>query len=186
MARKFLSFFLVLFSFVLVSCGVSKQVDENTLSVKFWDYVLNLDKKFYVGSVKNLDSKDIKVLYVYKKKWAKNNFSDSLIIWTYVWKYPADKKEFFSIILDKLKREIAWVSILDSWEKKIWDSILYYVKYKVNDNIFGWDSENIYYGLQAYLLDDKNKTVYVISYLSLEEDSINDIFSKIENLEINK
>jgi len=183
MYKKLFSFFLIFFSFFLISCWWNEDVSNN-LNIKIWNYSLILDNDFFVAN-SNLDSNDIDILYSYRKRW-NNNFSDSLIIWEYKWKYPKDEKEFFSIMLDKIKREIAWVSIISNWKVDInWDS-LYYIKYKVNDNIFWWDNENIYYWLQAYLFDKNDKIVYIISYLSLEEDAVNDIFDSIKNLEVNK
>ena len=93
---------------------------------------------------------------------------------------------FFSSILDKIKKDIAWINILDNWNFKLDNTTIYYVKYKVDDNLFDDSKENIYYGFQVYILDKLDKKIYIVSYISLEENYLNDIFDYIKNLKINK
>jgi len=182
MLKKILIYVLLFFSIFLASCGSNKQVDDK-IDVKFWNYVLEIPHNYLLSTAK-VEEKDIDVLYAYKAKT--KNFYSSLFIGKYNWPYPKDEKVFFDSILDKLRKNLIWVEILDTGDFKVDENKLYYVKYKVNDNLFWWKDENVYYWFQSYILDKQDKIVYIISYLSLEEDELNNIFDSVKNLKVNK
>ena len=138
----------------------------------------------YPTTKKDLNLKKFTVLSSYRYKKVNKWFSPSLIILRYDGDYPADKKEFFSVIVDKFKREIVWSTILENGQMDIAWKNVYYFKYKVSDNMFDDASLNTYYWLQFYIFDKPN--VYVISYVWLEQSKLNDIFEIVKNLNYKK
>jgi len=184
MVKRITIIILILLSSFLSSCGNSSDWN-NSISIKFWNYIFSIPNDYHLSVVDNKYN-DYNLLYSYRKNKSVESFASSLIIASYLKSFPKDKNEFFSIMLDKLKKWITWLSITDKWHFSKTDSDIYYTIYKVNENLFEWDNRNIYYWIQVYLLDQKNKKVYLISYISLEEDEVNNIFDNIQNLEVNK
>jgi len=182
---KKISLLILLFlSLFLVSCW-KKQKQDNAV-VKFSNYTMDLPKDFmiYPSTKKDLNLKKFTVLSSYRYKKVSKWFAPSLIILRYDWKFPKDKKEFFSLLIDKFKREIVWSEILENGNLDIDWKTAYYFKYKVSDNMFDDTSLNTYYGIQFYLFDNPN--IYLISYVGIEENSLNDIFGLLKNLNYKK
>ena len=184
MLKKFLILIILFLSFFLVSCW--KKKNKEVFDVKFWNYVLQLDKDFYLVNIKNT-YKDINIIYAYKWKPSNkhNNFAPSLLIWEYTKYYSKNSDKFFTTMIDKLNKFIVWTTIIDKWEFKVWKNKAYYIKYKVDDNIFWEKWQNIYYWLQVYIIDNMDKKIYIISYVTLEKDKIDNIFNNIKNLKVN-
>jgi len=180
--RKIFLYLVMLLS--LTACWW-KQVQSFKL-VSFWQFSFNISDKFsQVNNKKTI--KDFKILYTYNAKdlikW--NDSESSLVILKYIGDYPKDKKEFFSIVSNKFKREIPGTKIIEKSKFKKNDDTIYYFTYKVYDNLFTKKEEKAdHYGLQAYVFS-KDK-LYVISYVSSSTETIKIMLDNIEDLHVNK
>jgi len=180
--KKIFLYLVILLS--LTACWW-KQVQSFKL-VSFWQFSFNISDKFLqVNNKKTI--KDFKILYTYNAKdlveWDSSN--SSLVLLKYIGNYQKDKKEFFSIVSDKFKREIPGIEILEKSKFEKDNNIIYYFTYRVYDNLFANEKTKAdYYGLQAYIFS-KNK-LYVISYVSSSKKTIKIILDDIKNLNTNK
>lgn len=179
------NFFLYLILLLTLTACWWKQVQDNKV-LSFWQFYIYISHKFkQIDSKKTL--KDFEILYSYAAKdlieqeYSKN----SLLILKYSEHYPNNKKEFFNIVSDKFRREIPGTKIIKK-AKIVKDNIpIYYFTYKVYDNLFYKENEKAdYYGIQAYIFT--NDKIYLISYTSSSQKTLNIILNSIEDLHINK
>ncbi len=171
------TFFLFIVIFI-AGCWTKNYNSYQELKIN--DIVLSIPKGFLLTKINNNKVNKFNILYQYKQ----NNyswFSDSIVIWEYVWKYPDDLKKFCSIVTDKFIRKIPGSKILNNWFNENKNIVTYWFKYSVTDNIFKESTPN-YYWLQMYIF--YNKKLIVLNYLSYSINNIDNFFKLVKNVKI--
>jgi len=179
--RKIVLYLIILL--ILTSCWTDLKNDK---IINFWQFSLKIPDKFSQIHNEKL-IKDFDVLYTYTAKdlikW--NPSENSIVVLKYKWSYPTDKKEFFNIVSDKFRRQIPGIEITNKYSFTKNENDIYYIIYKVYNNLFANKTLNAdYYWLQAYVFS--KDSLYVISYVSSSNETINIILKNLENLNINK
>ena len=182
--KKIFIYLLFIWAVLLFWCGSS----ENLQTVSFSKYELKLpiNYKTYPPTVVENKQISFKVLKVFKESpneynkqnKESNNFKTNIIISEDNIK-NISSKEYVNYQVDKLKRNIVWLSVIEKGIFNVNNTTINYVKYYIDDNIVS-SLENIsYYWAQFYIVE-KSKT-YIISIIANQKSVIDNLFDKIES-----
>ncbi len=170
--KKLITFLFIGVSIFLWGCSSSKP--ENYQTIKLNDLVFPVPSKaILVWNTQKINK--FQILYTYKIP-ALSGFSDSIVIWKYLWEYPKNEKKFFNIVVDKFIRKVAWAKLVDKSSFSIKNAKVYYFVYSIQNDIINWKWNPDYYWLQAYIFDKPN--VYVVNFLFADKKKV-DYYKKL-------
>lgn len=180
-----MKYILLLISLILLSWCWATSKENKTQNVSFWNFSITIDNNYKITNIKpNPKIRNANVLLEYKLD-NYNNLSPSLIIYKYIWEYPANIRKFSDIILDKFQKNVIWSNIINNETLDIDTNKVFYFTYSISNNIFSKDNKTDYFWLQAYIFS-KNKKIYIISYISKTKKQLDNMISNIKNLKYNK
>ncbi len=180
-----IKYILLLISLILLSwCWATSQKNKMQ-DVSFWNFNITIDNNYKITNIKsNPKIRNANILLEYKLD-NYNNLSPSLIIYKYIWEYPANIRKFSDIILDKFQKNVIWSKIMNSKIININKSKVFYLLYSISNNIFSKNDKTDYFWLQAYVFGE-NRKMYIISYISKSKKQLDDMLNSIKNLKYNK